>query len=132
MTNYPLLRETLQYIEEHPDEHDQNVYGQVKTACKTKFCFAGHALVLGGAEISWGEEIDYVRNEETGKWDRIPYQVMTGATLPGENEELEPFDAGQAILGLTRGQASTIFLNRSTIRGVRTQVKKILDKEPTE
>lgn len=56
--NADLLRETMQYVLDHPEHHDQGTwfYARVKdyesrTLCKTTGCFAGNAVTLGGAEI---------------------------------------------------------------------------------
>jgi hypothetical protein len=39
----PLLRETLEYIESHPEDWDQRDW-----ICDTGMCFFGHALMLSG------------------------------------------------------------------------------------
>lgn len=50
-----LLRRTLEYIEAHPEEHDQRHWAQ-RTACGTTMCIAGTAVMLGipNAEFAWG------------------------------------------------------------------------------
>lgn len=66
MINVPLLKETLAYIEAHPEEWDQS-----KWRCGTGACFAGHAAILHGAKwrnlapddmriIAPGGEVRYV------------------------------------------------------------------------
>lgn len=55
--NAPLLRKVLEHITLHPDEWDQNSYA-VKTysptACGTAYCVAGHAVVMTGHTLEFG------------------------------------------------------------------------------
>lgn len=55
--NIPLLRKTIEYIEEHPDEWAQDTWAS-KTNCGTTMCFAGTAAFLAGATWLWGEGVD--------------------------------------------------------------------------
>lgn len=59
MLNIDLLDKTMNYITEHPEQHDQGVW-----RCGTSRCFAGWACTLDGAE----DEI---------KEDTLPYWATT-------------------------------------------------------
>lgn len=52
--NVELARQTLEYIEAHPELWDQGNWAR-KTECGTAFCFAGHAVALADptAEFDW-------------------------------------------------------------------------------
>lgn len=56
--NLPLLRKTLEYLEEHPNQHDQYSWGttiKVEDAlaekCGTAMCISGWAQILNGADV---------------------------------------------------------------------------------
>ena len=120
--NYPLLRKTLEHIEQHPEEHEQDVWGK-QTPCGTSFCFAGHALNIGGAKLSWGEKPNW--------WDlchpdKAYIPDMDGAILPGQTDILDPHSAARELLGLSEAEASHLFWAGRTIKGIRTFVNKIL------
>src|ERR1700761_5608986 len=42
--NVGLLDEIIEHIEAHPEEWDQNIWGQMGQECKTTYCVAGHIV----------------------------------------------------------------------------------------
>lgn len=52
-----LLRDRLEYVTAHPEEHDQGWWG-VKRGCGTAYCIAGHVVIARGYELEWGEMSD--------------------------------------------------------------------------
>lgn len=66
MRNVQLLTATMQYIVDHPDEHDQSTF---INGCGTAACFAGHAALMSG----WSAR-DIVRSHD---------MFTTGARLLG-------------------------------------------------
>lgn len=48
--NVPLLRKTLEFVSEHPEEWNQRTWGY-NFPCGTVGCFAHHACRLSGAEF---------------------------------------------------------------------------------
>lgn len=47
--NIELARKVLDYIERHPDEHDQSSFANNNTTmCGTTCCIAGHTMLLSG------------------------------------------------------------------------------------
>ena|SRR5690348_2417744 len=76
--NVPLLRKALEYITEHPEEHNQRNWAQ-RTSCGTTFCLAGTVAKLTGHDFIWdleggtqallvtnGREISEVAQDELG------------------------------------------------------------------
>lgn len=114
MKNYPLLRKTMEHIEAHPEEHDQDHWG-LKTACGTVMCFAGHAAVLDGATPIWNQ----------GPSDRHP--EMEAVIRNGSAMRVEQY-AGMA-LGLTDKEADELFWGADDIDDVRKVVAKFLAEE---
>lgn len=45
--NVELLQQTMQYINDHPWQHDQNVFA-IENECGTAACFAGWGAMLSG------------------------------------------------------------------------------------
>lgn len=88
--NLELLDKVLDYIIDHPDEWNQNVWCDASEAnvCGTVMCFAGHAATMTGHK--------YTLNEESGDWE-----------LDGG---LDSFDVGQEVLGLTHEEAQRLFV----------------------
>jgi hypothetical protein len=114
MKNYPLLRKTMEHIEAHPEEHDQDYWG-LMTACGTVMCFAGHAAVFDGATPIWAQTPS----------DRYPeMDAVRGVDGPVRVEQY----AGRA-LGLTEKEADDLFWGADDIDDVRKIVAKFLAEE---
>lgn len=114
MKNYPLLRKTLEHIEAHPEEHNQMYWGE-KTACGTTLCFAGHAVLLAGAEPVW---MTYGDSEAF---------YMNTVTMNGMDETTE--FAATDLLGLTYEEGVTLFSDCTTLRDVQKVVNGWLADE---
>lgn len=71
MKNIQLLKDTMEWIKAHPEQHNQGVWGYTaKEACSTFMCFAGHAAVLAGGTFDrkiFLEEDEWHVDAETGK-----------------------------------------------------------------
>lgn len=52
MQNPELGRKVLDYIDEHPEQFNINYWGVPDTGCGTVACFAGHALLQAGYEMT--------------------------------------------------------------------------------
>jgi hypothetical protein len=99
--NVDLLQRTLDYIEEHPEEWDQYLWGH-KTPCGTTFCFAGHAALLSGYKPVWrGECFAYVKTAK----GKEPMSLVAWNLL-GLNERYQTdttlFYGGNSIYRLKR------------------------------
>lgn len=93
--NYELIKQLADYIETHPEEHDQNAWGH-RTACGTTACAAGHAIILAGYSPIWETSAD----DQTGAW-------MMGVEGFGRFVG----DVAQDLLGLSGREALRLFYN---------------------
>lgn len=91
--NVPLLRKTMEYIEQHPDEWSQDVWS-AKRACGTTMCFAGTALHLSGHDFVYQPT-----NED----------VEFAAMVRGFENDGSVGEVAARVLGLSEEQASAIF-----------------------
>lgn len=93
--NVALLRQTLAYIETHPDEWNQTTWRNTDADYGTACCFAGWAVTLAGGQF---ENIQYV------KLDSLPIPADTAETLRDFAIDLESTahisDAAAWLLGL--------------------------------
>lgn len=89
MKNLKLLRETMDWINVHPEQHNQGVWGDYdQELCQTSFCFAGHATLLAGGTFDknvYIEDQDWTVDSETGKHVQTEYVDVL-------DEYGEPFD----------------------------------------
>lgn len=111
--NLPLLREILAYIDEHPEQHNQDWWAHAEEGCGTTYCVAGWAVHLRGYSIEWapfgdGEyQADYCRDVNGDR-------RLIGA-------------AAMELLGLTDGEATQLFTgcdNRDEVRDVAERIAK--------
>lgn len=116
--NIPLLRKTLEYIEEHPHEWDQDSWAEKWPGCGTTMCVAGTATYLSGADLVW------TRNEG----GRISFdEAVLCQTPDGLHRDIE--DYATELLGLTPGQANAIFYsNPANPAKLRELVEKVIDQ----
>lgn len=105
MANKELLLKTLQYIKDHPEEHDQNRWFK-RTPCGTTACVAGTAAILSGYRpYGWIPRYD---DEGVVSVELTGYVVEVGAEHPSaENIYVEPL--AQDLLGLTAVQVDRLF-----------------------
>lgn len=106
--NLPLLRKTMDFINEHPENHNQQTW---VSPCGTQFCFAGHAAIIDGADFDpakagYGWYID-----ESGKH-------ITDFEADDFYEQGKPYrhvaDHAQEILGLTSAEKMYLFASHRT------------------
>ena len=110
MPNVKLLRETLAYIEAHPEEWDQaNWY------CGTSACFAGRACLLNGHQLlPWSHNVqDYTSKFKTFKFYGTPLERNHIASVARD------------ILGLTESQALDLFMGGNTLDALRRIVNEL-------
>lgn len=109
--NVPLLRQTLAYIEAHPEEWNQTTW-----RCGTSACFAGHAAILDGG--AWADEESAC---VTARADDLPDDVFGAAIALRVLVE----DRAQRILGLTDRQADYLFDAHNGLNDLRRQVAEL-------
>jgi hypothetical protein len=100
MINTDLLTKTLAYIEEHPEEWNQENW-----RCGTQCCFAGHAALLAG----W----QWVNNWSHG---------MTNGNNPNAAVECVATDE----LGLCPNEARKLFVATNTLDDLRRIVTELV------
>lgn len=103
-----LIKKTMQYIKDHPNEHQQRYMAQ-KTESGTKFCFAGTAMVLSGYEPEW------TPRGFLHCWKDPEGKVVNHSLLRAKD-----------LLGLTSGQAEILFSDYATLEDVHYEVKALL------
>lgn len=112
--NAPLLHKVLDHIVAHPDEHDQSLWAtrrfdQDGNVCGTRYCFAGHTVVMG---MGQGEQL--IWHPQT--WREIPYQDELQVASSGA-VDLNSADGrirliasrAQELLGLTLQESERLF-----------------------
>jgi hypothetical protein len=112
--NKELLERTMQYIEDHPEEHDQTMWF-VQTPCGTTACFAGWACVLSGLKPDFTIQAPFNYRPD------ITYHVE------GTDEWVKP--VAQKLLGLTHYDADTLFDASNTVEELKMYVKDLLNGE---
>lgn len=116
MVNVELLRRTLEYIETHPEEWDQETWG-----CGTVACFAGHAVAL------------------SGNWEEA-YKGRSTLVIPaGSSRKATPYSdniittykstAARLELGLSMHQSDLLFQGSNTLARLRHYVHRFIEEE---
>ena len=90
--NVDLMQKTMDYIEAHPEEWDQDEW-----RCETTMCFAGWAVALSG-NYFFNDSIDATRKKN------------------GRNIGID--SAAREELGLTFSQSSSLFLHSTNVKDV--------------
>jgi len=104
---WPLVEETLDHVEAHPEAWDQGTYGR-RTPCGFRACFAGTLLVRSGRY----------------RFDHHFVDATTGARVSAG-------DAFQELLGLTLDQRCAIAgWDGDDPTALRAQVYRVLKEEP--
>lgn len=95
-----LAQQVLDYIEAHPEEHDQMTWGK-QTACGTSMCIAGTAAFLAGV----AKFVQY-DNKDVPEVEAI---IKLDANLI-DSKESDPFvKVGADLLGLDIADADRLF-----------------------
>lgn len=97
MENLELAETVLQRIEEHPEEFDMGTWlratrrnGEPESACKTRACLAGHAMLAAGYELRWYPVTGYAYDE-----------LASGFIRPDGSAVFSEADEGRELLGLS-------------------------------
>lgn len=120
--NVELLQTTMRQIEQNPETHDQ---GRWITACRTAFCYAGHAAILAGALPPAAAK------DEFGSFWAIDPTTCKSALLSAydlrESSKM-PVDVFAAKrLGITGAEAEVLFAGDRTIPELRALVDALCD-----
>ena len=102
--NVELLQKVMDYIEAHPEKHDQTDW-----FCGTAACFAGHAALMSG-------------------WTIVTSQKNAGMVTNGDCIRYVPGVARDA-LGLTIAEADALFDESLTTPQLHVMVDDLILKE---
>ncbi len=102
--NIPLLQETMQFILDHPDKHDQARY---YTSCGTPSCYAGWALHLAGWSNRW-----------------LGFQSPDGSY-----HDVDAREAACMALGITEVESRLLFSTGTTVLELEILVKRLVNGE---
>lgn len=106
MIDVPLLRKVLDFVTEHPEVHDQNIWAE-KSPCGTSCCLAGHTVLMTGHEIDW-------REDGNGSGEYGADRVKTPIVVKGMRTDQISNVAGHE-LGLDSDQKETLFIDSETV-----------------
>jgi len=107
--NKDLLRETLAYIEAHPEEWDQT-----KWICESVACFAGRACLLSGDRPIFDP-----------KWRFEAMRVAVGELGHDVGVRRRATD----LLGIDEWQADDLFAQKNTLNDLRRIVAELCERE---
>lgn len=114
--NVKLLQTTMNYVEKHPEQHDQTNW---VNHCNTAFCYAGHAAIIAGATrppneaTAWGNY--WMVNPET-------LESHASGAYDAADRSLAVDEFAAKELGITMAEAEALFDGDRTITGLRTLV----------
>lgn len=100
-----LFRRALEYITEHPAEHDQSVWAR-RTETGVVGCLGYHAARLAGHTLDWKRGMGPERCFFCGKDHRNESSYVVADNADGITHVSE---AAQVALGLTHQQANRLF-----------------------
>jgi len=114
-----LMVRVFRYIIEHPEQHNQAMFGE-ETECGTCFCFAGHAALMAGWKPVWSAPY-FIAGEQMRDLD--------GVTKGRRHESA--YKVARSELGIEDGEAARLFLWAFDLNGVRVVVTSLLGFDPT-
>ncbi len=117
MPNTDLLNRTLNYIEAHPSEWNQDQWA-ARSSCGTVYCFAGTAAVLSGQPLAWRDSYQ----------DDFP-EIATNVIDEGEVGD-SIFTAARELLELSADQADRLFDPQNKLADLRRLVAQFTAGEP--
>jgi hypothetical protein len=114
--NVPLLRQTLAFIEAHPEDWNQSYW-----RCDTAACFAGHAALLAGA--SWAHRAeDGVNLEDLADHDPEAFEAVCP---PGADCTVRVSTYARQVLGIEPADAARLFEASNELDDLRRIVDEL-------
>lgn len=120
--NVELLEKTMQYIQDHPEQHAQESWMHA-TECGTAACFAGWACLLAGLEQVQGTGFATRSTVRSGPL------TLTKAYKTNVGEVVSIPSEAAAQLGLTEREAGILFDAGNTVDELKLMVKKLVNGE---
>lgn len=127
MANVEALQSTLAWIEEHPEQHDQQSWA-VKGSCGTTMCFAGAAVMLAGHALDWPSASTHLDDEG------ISYSLANFCAVPprhpdGDDRGLAPIcHVAKRVLELNDDETALLFHDCCDIADLKNAVAFIADE----
>lgn len=117
IANVALMHKVLLHITHHPDQWDQTSWARIsyRSSCRTACCFAGHAVLLSGEPLRYGEE--YGTRIPLGLDDDDYGTVREGA---------------ERLLGLDFVDSARLFSGRNTLRDLWRICEELTEGEIKE
>jgi hypothetical protein len=120
MPNTELLNRTLNYIEAHPKEWDQDAWAR-RDQCGTAYCFAGTTVMLSGLPLDWHDSYQQ-------DYDETASLIAENAPAPYAGENIST--VARDLLELGPEQADNLFDPRNTLNDLRRLVAEFTAGEP--
>lgn len=114
MANNELLVKVLHYIEDHPAEWDQELWGS-RTACGTTHCFAGHASVTFAGDVPlWDDDVA----DDPSTFDEV--------IVAGDDHPTHVSVRARELLDLPHYEAEALFQPFNTLENLRAIVLELI------
>jgi len=129
--NIQLLKDTMDWIKAHPEQHQQSLWGNYsEEACSTTMCFAGHAAVLSGGTFDkkiFLREEEWNVDENTGR--HVVSEYYEDDDEDHWDDELKPgiihvAEFAAEKLGLNEEEKSYLFAGHRTLEQLEEFVEK--------
>lgn len=121
--NVNLLQRTLDFIEEHPDKHDQEHW-----RCGTSACFAGWAVTLdGGVWVHDQSEYLLPRDDDPDADVKYLGHYADVKVVGDQGKGVHVADRAQRILGLLDSQVEDLFADDNDLEDLRELVGLIIE-----
>lgn len=122
MPNTDLLNRTLNYIEAHPGEWDQNQWA-ARNSCGTVYCFAGTAVMLSELPIEWRDSY-----QDHDYYGEIASYIASDAPAPYADRFIST--AARELLELSEAQSDRLFDPVNKLADLRRLVAELTAAEP--
>jgi hypothetical protein len=129
----------LRYIEEHPEEWDQENWGMA-APCGSTFCFAGHVVRLAGYTLLKADlyRFDEGPSLELVDAEQVPPEILLKCSLRPPRSQMNPLDVytvhtkllAMHLLGVSDWHAGDLFASRNSLGGLRAYVEEYLGGDP--
>lgn len=119
--NVPLVERIIQQLIDHPETHDQNMYGQ-RTACGTTQCVAGWAVLFSGKDLVWEEY-------GTNPGDAVAGRVYAA---PGDVDSRDIDVIAAELLGIEAVPAKSLFYDMRDTHHIVARLKELINDAQAE
>lgn len=115
--NIPMARKVLEHLRAHPEEHDQDVFAVRGTACGTRACIAGTAVLMDPRTIV--------------HWLRTEVGELVGEVFV-DGHPVDLIDRAAEVLGLSDHDAVSLFFTYDDASALTMLAGAIEDAEQVQ